>query len=238
MALKRMRYISRRASGHKKPNYSFLILPGWDIMVSIMKRIFKIHIFAVAFNALLLGNCIRGGIGKYDLLYYFNEGEAVTFFSAVFLGITSYLAWLIGHSKRLSDRGLAPLNFWILSSFGFFYLMLDEFFMFHEGMDRALLTGLGFEKRALNFDGAILGIFGLLALALIYQNRRSILSHKDFVHCLYFAFICFVGMVITDLFEDQRIAIEVIDESFKMVGVTYFLMAYTSVLMDQLKSKG
>jgi len=205
-------------------------------MGSIMKRIYKFHIFALIFNALLLSNCIRGGIGKYDILYYFNEGEAVTFFSAVFLGITSYLAWLISYDKRLRDKTLSWFNFWSLSSFGFFYLMLDEFFMFHEGMDRAILTGLGFDKRSINFDGAILGLFGVFGLMLIYKNRKAILAHKDFVHCLYFAFFCLAGMVIADLFEDQRIVFEVIDDSLKMVGVTYFLMAYTSILMDQLKA--
>lgn len=202
-----------------------------------MNRCLKLNIAVLLFNAVLLTNCIISGLRKQDMFYYFGEEKSVTFFSALFLGAIFFICLFIRYAKRLESKAKPLVDFWLLSAVGFFYLMLDEFFMIHEGMDHVILLSLGFNARAYNFDGYILGTFGLIGLYIWYRSRHEIALHKDFIILAGFAFACFAGMIFCDVMDRSSTIFKVTEESFKLVGVSYFLAAYSCVLMDYLKAR-
>src|SRR5262245_15324298 len=134
-------------------------------------------LFVLIFNALLLTGSICLGLHKGDMDRYFQEGETVTFFSALFLAMTSLTAFFCSSLHMRLDKA-SWFNFWSISCAGFFYLMLDENFMIHEGMDRAILRSLGRPENAYNFDGWILGGMGCVGLILIWRNRKELMRYK------------------------------------------------------------
>jgi hypothetical protein len=172
-----------------------------------MKKLAPFFLFVVLFNLLLLSNSIYSGLQKADIGYYFKEAKCVTFFSALFLGLTSFVSGLLAYLHCRRERLNPVLNFWSLSSIGFFYLMLDEYFMIHEGMDRAILTALGLPERIYNFDGIILGLFGMAGLIILWKCWEQLCTYKTFITLSLFAFICFIFMVIADEIESFNIAL-------------------------------
>lgn len=122
------------------------------------------------------------------------------------------------------------INFWSISAAGFFYLCLDEFFIIHEGMDRAILKGLGLNAQLYNFDGWILGIFGVLGFFIFWGCRKQFSQFREFLRLFFTAIVFFGCMVLADEFLDFSYPIQLSEEIFKILGVTFFLAAYMSVL--------
>jgi hypothetical protein len=98
-------------------------------------------------NLVAIGASIISGYRRGNVAFRFEEKQAITFFSSNQLAATSLLAWIIYLLKRKLITRDGAYNrtalFWAISAFGFFYLMLDENFQIHEGMDTSLFRLFG-----------------------------------------------------------------------------------------------
>ncbi len=192
----------------------------------------KYMIGALAFSCYLVFAATVAGLKKEDQLYYFAERQYFTFFSALILAFTSLVSGMTSGLYRKIQSGYPKFNFWIISSVGFFYLCIDEFFSVHEGMDRAILRSFGQDPRAVNFDGWLLGGLGVVGLYIAYRFRREVSQHKDFLFLFVAATLFFAGMVLADQLVAEGFPWGIIEEAFKILGVTFFFAAYSTVLRD------
>jgi len=200
-------------------------------------RIPLILAVVVIFNFLLIFFSYTEGLDKELPTVYFEERQAVTFFSALFLAGTGLTALIIAWLHRRLDPVRPFVNFWFLSGLGFFYLSMDDYFMGHEGIDSAVLSVFGLNPDNYQFDGLVIGFFGLIAAGVCWSFRKEILRYKTFLF-----FICLGGLGLggTVLFDQLETVVGhhkgvVIEESFKIVGVTCFFAAYQTALFDFLK---
>lgn len=178
----------------------------------------------------LFGAAVIAGHNKETPLYYFQERQFFTFFSALILAFTSLISIQISGLIRQMDQDGNFANFWNISAAGFFYLCLDEFFIIHEGMDRAILKGFGLNAQLYNFDGWILGMFGVLGFFVFWGCRKQVSQFPEFLRLFVTAVVFFGCMVLSDEFLDFSYPIQLSEEIFKILGVTFFLAAYMSVL--------
>jgi len=197
------------------------------------KRILSIFAGIVFFNFMTIFFCIKSGLAKNDIMMRFNEHQTVTFLSALTLGLTSAVSFFIYKlKKKLSSPNSSP-KFWLFSSIGFFYLCMDEFFMAHEGLDEFLFSFFGKpERESLGLDGIVIGVFALAAFAFCYFYRKEVFSHKIILPFFSLAGVCLVATVIFDQLETINIILEVLEESFKIVGVTLFFGGYLATFLS------
>lgn len=189
------------------------------------------------FNFLLIFFSYTEGLDKELPTVYFEERQAVTFFSALFLAGTGMTAFIIAWLHRRLDPVRPFFNFWFLSGIGFLCLSMDDYFMGHEGIDSAVLKLFGLNPEHYQFDGLVIGAFGLIAAGICWSFRKEILRYKTFL-----LLICLGGLGLggTVLFDQLENVVGhhkgvVIEESFKIIGVTFFFAAYQTALFDFLK---
>lgn len=165
-------------------------------------------------------------------MYYFQERHFFTFFSAVMLAGTALVAALIHflYSKIVDSHEI--WSFWLISAFGFFYLCLDEYFIIHEGMDRALLRLFGADSAAHNFDGWILGVFGIIGIVIVCRCRKQVLQYGNYIFMFLVATLFFGCMVLSDQLLGNAYPMMLFGEIFKILAVSFFFVAYLSVLYD------
>lgn len=177
------------------------------------------------------------GLEKDPPTHFFEEYQAVTFFSALFMAATALTSFVIAWIyARLNQRNLLT-NFWWLSGCGFLYLGMDDYFQAHEGIDKAVLKLLGTDPENYRLDGVVIGCFGLIALVVCWRFRHEVIKFPKFVFFLYVAAGCVAGTVLSDLIEpllghDLSVPIE---ESFKVLGTAVLLAGYQTVLFDLLR---
>ena len=205
-------------------------------MKILTKKTLKIIIFVLLLNALVIFLNVKSGIGKGDMMLRFREREAVTFLSALMLGLTSLTSLFIYMVKKRAKVLSREVKFWLFSSIGFFYLCMDEYFMAHEGMDEIVGTLLlGKDIKDLNLDGLVIGFFGLLALGVCFYFRKELLKYKVIFPFLFLGAFGLCGTVMFHMLERINIVFEVIEESLKVIGVSFFLTSYLAALSFTLK---
>jgi len=195
-----------------------------------MKKTVKIIIFVLLLNALVIFLNIKSGIGKGDMMFRFREREAVTFLSALMLGLTSLTSLFIYKIKKKANILSRGVKFWLFSSIGFFYLCMDEYFMAHEGMDEIVGSLFGKNIKDLNLDGLVIGAFGLLALGVCIYFRKELFKHKVIFPFLFLGAFGLCGTVLFHMLERIDIVFEVIEESLKVLGVSFFFVSYLVAL--------
>lgn len=169
---------------------------------------------------------------RHDAMYYFQERHFFTYFSALLLAGTALIAALVNFLHQKIVEGHKALNFWLISALGFFYLSLDEYFMIHEGMGRGILRFLGQDVNALNFDGVILGLFGVIGIGIVCRWRKQVLQFGNFIFMFLVATLFFICMIVSDQFLPEVYPLTLFEEIFKILGVAFFFVAYLSVLYD------
>jgi len=200
-----------------------------------MKKTIKIIVFVLLLNALVIFFNIKSGIGKGDMMLRFREREAVTFLSALMLGLTSLTSLFIYRIKKKANVLSRGIKFWLFSSIGFFYLCMDEYFMAHEGMDEIVGSLFGKDIKDLNLDGLVIGCFGLLALGVCIYFRKELLKYKVIFPFLFLGAIGLCGTVVFHMLERIDIVFEVIEESLKVIGVSFFFTSYLAALSFTLR---
>jgi len=203
-----------------------------------MNKVVKAIIIVLILNFILISLSITSGFNKGNIKYRFQERQAVTFISALLLGGTSLVSLIIFLIKKKiqpSDKGV---EFWLLSSIGFLYLCMDEYFMAHEGIDNIVANLFVKQSETLRFDGITLGIFALIALVICFCYKNELLKQRKILPFLILGGVCFLGTVVFDqlyLLESLSDVVEVIEESFKILAVSFFFTGYLMLLLFIIK---
>ncbi|MBN3040369.1 MAG: hypothetical protein JW867_04515 [Candidatus Omnitrophica bacterium] len=201
-----------------------------------MKKSVIIIAVVLVINAIIIGASVKSGRDKGDMMLRFHEREAVTFLSALMLGLTSLSSLILFKLKTKVDSKDKGRRFWLFSSLGFFYLCMDEYFMAHEGMDEMVGSLFGKNIKYLNLDNFVIVFFGLAALAVCFCFRKELFKHKELKPFLLFGAVGLVGTVVFHAFERINIVLEVIEESFKIVGVSFFFAGFFTTLLAYINN--
>ncbi len=198
-----------------------------------MRKTLIIIVVVLIVNTITIGASVKSGIDKGDMMLRFHERQTVTFLSALMLGLIGLMSLVL---YKLKKR-MSPLNkgyrFWLWSAFGFFYLCMDEYFMAHEGMDEAVGALFGKDVKDMNLDNLVIAFFGLVALWVCFKFRKEIFKHKkEMLPFLLFGAVGLAGTVIFHSFERIWIVWEVVEESFKIVGVSFFFAGFLNALLS------
>lgn len=188
-------------------------------------------------NLIAIGSSVISGYSLGNVALRFEEKQAITFFSSNQLGATSLLAWLIYVLRtRLLRGGRAARGtpaFWLISALGFFYLMIDESFQIHEGMDTGLFRMFGHHENVM-LDGVATAFYGVAAAAVCYYHRTEILRYRSTL-----AFFCLGGFFLAvtsvlNIGETTKAKI-VVEESMKLLGVVSFLVGHFAAFLCTLR---
>lgn len=188
-------------------------------------------------NLVAIGASTFSGYQLGNLASRFEERQAITFFSSNQLGATSVLAWIIYLLRKkliANDRAYnRRAQFWVISALGFFYLMLDESFQIHEGMDNNVFRLFGHYENP-RLDGVSTGLYGVAAAAVCYYYRAEVLRYRSA-----FAFFCLGGVFLVatsalDIGKEGPVHI-VFEESCKLLGVASFLVAHFAAFFGTLE---
>lgn len=204
-------------------------------MESSLFKKFALACFLVNLTAIIFG--VASGYHRGRLAYRFEEKQAITYFSSNQLAVTAFVGWMTYLVRRkLLRNGPAQRRsnlFWAISALGFFYLMLDESFQIHEGMDKSFAGFMGARGDPM-LDGVVTGAYGLVAAAICYYFRAEILRYRGAVKffCLGGVFL-FITSVL-DLGEETALQI-VFEESAKLLGVASFLVGHLAALVGTLE---
>ena len=184
-------------------------------------------------NILVIALSVKKGMEKGDITLCFQENQSVTFLSALLLGLTGLTGLIIYRLKKKMYPENKMTKFWLFSSFGFFYLCLDEYFMAHEGIDDAVASLFIKINQPLELDGLTIGFFGLVALIVCFFYRKELLKHKkESLVFFILGFICLSGTDVFDLLHSLGNIGIIIEESFKITGVSFFFVAYLMILFS------
>ena len=200
-----------------------------------MKKSFIIITIVLIVNLIVIFSCVKSGIDKGDMMLRFHERQAVTFLSALMLGAISLICLIFYKLKKKTESTDSGRWFWLFSAIGFLYLCMDEYFMAHEGMDEAVGALFGKDVKDLNLDNLVIAFFGLVALGVCLKFRKEIGKHKDLFPFLTFGAIGLAGAVIFHSYERLNIVWEVVEESFKIVGVSFFFAGFLNSLLLFIK---
>ncbi|MCM8769628.1 MAG: hypothetical protein NC911_08185 [Candidatus Omnitrophica bacterium] len=196
-----------------------------------VKKNLKITAALIFFNFILIFNCVRDGIRLGYPAFRFEENQVVTFLSALLLGLTGWSSLI---NYRLLHSSQTGRKFWLFSFFGFLYLCLDEYFMAHEGIDDLVASLFRRETTHLEMDGITIAGFGLLALLVCWFFRKEIFRDRSFLFFLAVGGICLAGTIFFDLFKQLGVWGIVVEESFKIVGVSSFFSGYSLALFSTI----
>ena len=183
-------------------------------------------------NVAAIVSAIASGHRKGDLAVRFQEKQSITFLSANQLAMTAIVAvaiWLV--RRHVMGRKGGPTLFWLLSAAGFLFLMLDEGFQFHEGIDSRLfeIVGAGGGKNP-RIDGISTALYGVGAFAVCWFFRTEILRFLPTVG--FFAVGGFFLAATSALnFGDAPAWQVVLEESCKLLGVCSFLLGFVAAFL-------
>jgi hypothetical protein len=182
-------------------------------------------------NVAAIVSGIASGHRKGDLAIRFQEKQSITFLSSNQLAMTACVAAAIYLMRRhvLGRRA----GFWLLSAFGFLFLMLDESFQFHEGIDSRLFELVGAGGKNPRIDGLSTALYGLGAFAVCWIFRADILRFRPT-----FGFFCtgavFLAATSALNFGDAPAWQVVLEESCKLLGVCSFFLGFLSALLGTI----
>ena len=165
------------------------------------KRAFR---FALGANLIIIALAIAHGLAHSgNPSRYFGEGRYTTAVSCFELLLTAFFAFAIFFARRAvsPDRGWrAGFWVWLMMGSGFVFLAADDALQIHERIGHTInrllpLTGTPFAGRA---DDAVIGIYGLIGLFVMWLFRREILEFRVILRPLAIGFVFMFLSVIFD----------------------------------------
>jgi hypothetical protein len=158
---------------------------------------------------------------------YFEERKAGTYLSFVNLVATGALAAAI--ARRLRPSPFA--RFWRIAALGFAWLGLDDLFLIHERIDRAVHALLGLDPHdplTDHLDDLIVASYGVAALWLAYRYRVDLARLRWMALVLGVAFPLFVGMVVLDMTHLS----DTVEDSLKVMAGTLILISFVAARLE------
>ena len=191
-----------------------------------------VAVYTVNVIAIVAG--VASGHRKGDIAMRFQEKQSITFFSSNQLAMTALLGVAIyllrRHGLGRSDRSSI---FWLVTGTAFFFLMLDESFQFHEGIDSRLFEAVGAGGKNPRIDGLSTALYGLAALVVCWTFRADILRFQPT-----FYFFCagavFLATTSALNFGDAPPWRVVAEEATKLLGVCSFLLGHIAAFLGTL----
>lgn len=190
----------------------------------------RVGIVFFAINLIAIIAAAISGHLRGQLAFRFEEKQAITFISSNQLGATALLAWIVFLLRdRLQDAagiGRRMHYFWGISAAGFLYLMIDESFQLHEGMDTAVFRLFGSTTDPM-IDGAATLAYGLLAASVCYHFRSEITRYGQTLRLFLLGGVFLVLTSVLNAGEPTQLKI-VLEETAKLLGVVSFLLGHLS----------
>lgn len=148
-------------------------------------------IWVVMVVACLVLALVRGDPDK-----AFGEFQPFTVYTVAALAICSFVC---GQCSRLTTGGAQRL--WLLMALGFAFLAADDLFKIHENIDHLINTALGIDPEhsiADHCDDAIILVYAIIGLAVVYRQRRHVLQLRGFARGIGWGVGYFALMVVLD----------------------------------------
>ena len=210
---------TRRRSRPERPGKARALSEAWTRRVALI--FYTIDLIAIVV-------AVADGIAKGEPALRFQERQAITYLSSNQLGATALLGWIVFLLRDRLRRGDAARDhahwFWAVSAAGFFYLMLDESFQFHEGMDNGVARFFGVKEDP-KLDGASTLAYGLAAAGLCYWFRSEIFRYRQTVQLFAAGGVFLVVTSLLDTGQATQPKI-VLEESAKLLGVVSFFLGH------------
>jgi hypothetical protein len=149
-------------------------------------------VFAIVHGLIHSGNPSR----------YFGEGRYTTAVSCFQLLLTAFFSFSIFRTRKAAadSKWMAGYWVWLIMGGGFVFLAADDALQIHERIGHAInkllpFTGTPFAGRA---DDAVIGIYGLIGLFVLWLFRREILEFRVILRFLGIGFVFMFLSVICD----------------------------------------
>jgi hypothetical protein len=166
--------------------------------------------------------------------FWFQEHQTLTSYSAALLFTSSLVCFLnclvIRQMRSLGMSSQREYRFWALGSFGFFYLMADEYFVMHEGIGRFFsyrLLNLHHSGQVDRLDAFVIGTYGVIGLTLLVRHWRDLANIRGFFGFLTTGAVMAVVSLVFDLGEDGTVNLY-IEDGAKILANASFLLACTA----------
>ena len=163
--------------------------------------------------------------------FWFQEHQTLTSYSAALLYTGSLLCFFnclaIRQLRSLGMSSVREYKFWALGSFGFFYLMADEYFVMHEGIGRFFsyrLFHLHHSGQTDRLDAFVVGAYGAIGLTLLVLHWKDLANIRWFFGFLTIGAIMAIVSLIFDLREDGVTNLY-IEDGTKILANASFLLA-------------
>jgi hypothetical protein len=188
----------------------------------------RVALIFYTINLIAIVVAAADGVARREPALRFQERQTITYLSSNQLAATALLAWsvfLLRDRLRRRDAARDQAHwFWAVSAVGFFYLMLDETFQFHEGMDRSVARVFG-KMEDPKLDGVSTLAYGVAAATLCYWFRSEIFRYRQTVWFFAAGGVFLVVTSFLDTGEATQPKI-VLEESAKLLGVVSFLLGH------------
>ena len=189
----------------------------------------------IGLNCLAVLGAIIAGLHKEPVSFYFREREIITFLSALQMGMASLVSFLIFnlHYRRGNDNSKW---FWLLCSFGFLWLMADEWFMIHEGIDDGLLAAFGLHPTGKHFlwDWLVIAAYGVGALYLCLRFHHEIRRTSRRFALICSAAVFYLATTFIDALGGGAVHM-IIEESLKLISVNLFFLFFLTAFYESLR---
>lgn len=142
---------------------------------------------------------------------YFGEGRFTTVISCVQLLAVAFFSsriFVARQSHALQVGSLSGAWVWRFIAIGFVFLAADDAFQIHEWLDHIVHRMLDLQETAWTdrLDDAIIALYGLIGLALLWLFRREICCFTGIWKSLSAGFLClFISIVCDTLSNDEQL---------------------------------
>ena len=160
---------------------------------------------AVIIFAITLGEVNTGNPSR-----YFGEGRFTTAISCAQLLAVAFFAVCIFRARRraVTTTSVRPSRFvWLLVAAGFVFLACDDALQIHEQLDYLIRRAFHLPKTPLTdrIDDALIGVYGLIGLAVLWICRREVLQfRREMQWPLIAGFVCLVLSILCDSATNNR----------------------------------
>jgi len=159
----------------------------------------------------------------------FGEFQPFTVYTVAGLAICSFVC---GQCSRLTGGGVRRL--WLLMALGFAFLAADDLFKIHEGIDHLINRALGIDPEhsiADHCDDAIIVVYAIVGLTVVYRQRRNVLQLRGFARGIGWGMGYFALMVVLDalgghLPRTYKGIAKIAEECFKGLAISLLFWAF------------
>lgn len=179
--------------------------------------------------------------------HWFGERHLMTWISGFQLAATAWFAWKIWLERKAGEifKWKNPSTVWIIMSFGFFFLTLDELAKIHENLDALVHKIFNLTETAITdrIDDLLLLLYGLIGIAVLFRYRSEFLKYRKSFNFLFIAAMLSVISIFLDVLanrvdilnfvlKDELLALKVfewaglVEDILKIFAEIFFLGAF------------